>query len=44
MEHLATYTDAYMQYQASDMQLHIDTDTSYLVLTKNAVESQVSII
>ena len=34
MDYPATYSDAYILCHASDMQLHIDTDASYLVLPK----------
>ena len=34
MDYLETYPDAYIQYHASDMELHIDTDAEYLVLPK----------
>ena len=34
MDYIATYIDVYIQYHASDMQLHIDTDTPYTILPK----------
>ena len=35
MDYLATYLDAYIQYYASDVQLHIDTEAAHLVLPKS---------
>ena len=37
MDYLATYLDAYIQYYASDVQLHIDTGSAYLVLPKSRI-------
>ena len=34
MEYLHTYTDAYVQYHASGMVLHVDSDAAYLVAPK----------
>ena len=32
LNYVATYPDAYLQFYASDMVLHVDSDASYLVL------------
>ena len=32
MDYVATYPDAYIRYNASDMILHVDSDAAYLVL------------
>ena len=34
MVYLATYTDSYIQYYASDVKLHIKTEAAYPVLPK----------
>ena len=37
MDYIATYIDVYIQYHASDMQIHIDTDAAYLVRPKACI-------
>ena len=34
MDYVATYPDAFLRFYASDMILHVDSDASYLVLSK----------